>query len=963
MSELQVAALTCEYRANPVGIGTQYPRLSWQVQSSLRGTLQTSYQLQVSLDDGFEQLVWDTGMVKSQDSIQIPYEGVPLASRTIYHFRVKIWDNHGRESAFSEPARFETAMLTLGEWKAEWITPDPSTMDPQAQEAFMLRKSFAVTKPIASARIYATGVGLYELYLNGSPVGDAVLSPGWTSYHTRLQYQVYDVTDFLRLGPNGLGMVLGDGWYKGIVGWNLARHHYGDTRAALLQLHVRYEDGTEDVVVTDTSWKAATGAIRYSEIYHGEIYDARLEQEGWSAAEFQDGAWGKVVTTQGIPFEHLVVQENWPTRVTETLRPVAYFVTPAGDHVLDMGQNMVGRMRFTVSAPEGTIITLKHAEVLDQDGNFYTGNLRNARQTVQYITKGEGVEEYHPHFTFQGFRYVCVEGYPNADAGLALNQFVGEVIHSDMPSTGLFECSDDKVNQLQRNIVWGQRGNFVDVPTDCPQRDERLGWTGDAQVFIRTALFNYQGGPFFTKWLRDVAADQSSDGGVPFVVPNILGESSSAAWGDAAVICPWTVYLYYGDKRLLREQYHSMRAWVEYIRAQGDNEALWNTGFHFGDWLALDAEEGSYIGATPTDFIATCFYAYSTRIVRDAAQVLGIEDDARAYGELLARIVREFQHEFVTASGRIASPTQTAHVLPLMFDLVHGDVRERVARELNRLIVENNYHLTTGFIGTPYLCHVLSEGGYHETALRLLLQEDYPGWLYSISKGATTIWEHWDSIKPDGRFWSDDMNSFNHYAYGAVGDWMYRSIAGLDMDESAPAYKRVRIHPNLEQQELTSARAVYRSMYGEVEAAWNISGADVEVFVRIPPNATATVFLPGARMDRVREHRSPLSVSDGVHSFTETNFGVRVEVGSGDYRFTYPKTARHRTYSQETLVLELLGSVTTKTILEKYLPQVVNRGPESNFLKRSALKELVNHPMVQFSEDNLQSMLTELAKA
>ncbi len=492
-------------------------------------------------------------MVRSGESIQIEYGGPDVTPRTRYFYRVKVWDNFERESSWSSTVWWETGLLDHTEWKAQWITPEPEGIDPLSEPAFLLRKEFKLKTGITSARIYGTGVGLYELFLNGERVGADLLSPGWTSYHHRLQYQTYDITEQLSEGANILGTVLGDGWYKGTLSFENKRHVYGDRRAALFQLYVKYDDGSEEIIVTDHTWKASTGPILYSEIYDGETYDARLEKAGWSRSGFDDSSW-KETMVQDLPFTNLVAQENWPTRVTEVIQPIASFVTPAGDTVLDMGQNMVGRMKFKVNAPKGARIVLKHAEVLDKDGNIYFGNLGKAKQTIEYTAKGEGIETYAPHFTFQGFRYVKVEGYPGQENGLPLENFVGEVIHSDMEPAGEFECSDPLVNQLQRNIVWGQRGNFLDLPTDCPQRNERLGWTGDAQVFIQTALFNYHGGPFFTKWLRDLKAEQLPDGCVPIVIPSVVSGAGSAAWGDAATIIPWTVYQTYGDKRLLAEQ-------------------------------------------------------------------------------------------------------------------------------------------------------------------------------------------------------------------------------------------------------------------------------------------------------------------------------------------------------------------------------------------------------------------------
>lgn len=526
MIDIKVEALTCEYRTNPLGIDIKRPRVSWKIQSDRRCTMQTAYQIQVSPNqENFTETLWDTGVVQSDESIHIEYSGPELNSRTRYFYRVKVWDNFDRESNWSETAWWETGLLDSEEWQAEWITPEPKEIDPLTESIFLLRKEFTLKTGISSARIYGTGVGLYELFLNGNRVSDELLAPGWTSYHKRLQYQTYDVTLQLQDGCNAIGIMLADGWYKGNLVRENNRNIYGDRRAAFFQIHVTYNDGTEEVIATDTTWKASTGPILFSEIYHGETFDARLEQKGWSQSEFNDVDWADTII-QEMPITRLVAQENVPTRVTEVLKPIDSFVTPSGDTVIDMGQNMVGRIRFKVNAPAGTRIVLKHAEVLDKDGNIYFGNLKFAKQKVEYITKGEGTETFAPHFTFQGFRYVKIEGYPGQENGLPLENFVGEVIHSDMVQAGNFECSNPLINRLQQNIVWGQRGNFLDVPTDCPQRSERLGWTADAQVFIQTALFNYQGGSFFTKWLRDLKADQLPDGNVPFVIPNVEGESA-----------------------------------------------------------------------------------------------------------------------------------------------------------------------------------------------------------------------------------------------------------------------------------------------------------------------------------------------------------------------------------------------------------------------------------------------------
>lgn len=956
---IKVGALTCEYRTKPLGIDIKRPRVSWKIQSDRRGTMQTAYQIQVSRNqENFTEILWDTGVVPSDESIHIEYSGPELNSRTRYYYRVKVWDNFDRESNWSETAWWETSLLEPEEWQADWITPEPNEIDPLTESTFPLRKEFTLTTGISSARIYGTGVGLYELFLNGERVSDELLAPGWTSYHKRLQYQTYDVTEQLQDGSNAVGIMLADGWYKGNLVRENNRNIYGDRRAAFFQIHVTYNDGTEEVIATDSTWKASTGPILFSEIYHGETYDARLEQEGWSQSDFNDVDWADTII-QEMPITQLVAQENVPTRVTEVLYPNEVFVTPAGDTVLDMGQNMVGRIRFKVNAPAGTRIVLKHAEVLDKDGNIYFGNLKFAKQKVEYITKGEGTESFAPHFTFQGFRYVKIEGYPGQENSLPLENFVGEVIHSDMEPAGEFECSNPLVNRLQQNIVWGQRGNFLDVPTDCPQRSERLGWTADAQVFIQTALFNYQGGSFFTKWLRDLKADQLPDGNVPFVIPNVEGGVGSAAWGDAATIIPWTVYQTYGDKRLLAEQYESMKAWVEYIRSQGKNEYLWNTGFHFGDWLALDAKENSFVGATPKDFIATVFYAYSTRILRDAAEVLGKSEEVQEYSLLLNKIIEQFKHEFVAPSGRLVSPTQTAHVITLMFDMVEGKTKERTAHELNELIIQNDYHLNTGFVGTPYICFALSKGGYHETAVKLLMKDDYPSWLYQIKKGATTVWEHWDSIKPDGSFWSDQMNSFNHYAYGSIGNWMYKTIAGLDMDSVRPAYKKIIIEPKFAGIELTYANASYDSMYGRIRSSWRLTQEDVEIEVEIPANTTAEILLPNAQLFDVTEDGIRLGSSD-IHTYLETAEGVRLTVGSGSYHFKYRNERGLKpVFTEDTKLIDFLDYSEAVAILERVSPGIT-KPPRIFSTKARSLKELVELQETNLTSDNVRAIIEEL---
>ena len=589
-----VVGLRTEYKKDPLGIDSRKPRLSWQLQADGRGITQSAYQIQVARDerellDG-RNLVWDSGRVNSDDSIHRVYGGPPLQSGQRYYWRVRIWDGSGRNSRWSETAYWEMGLLSASDWQASWIEPDLREDVTKSQPAPMLRRGFLVKGDVQRARAYVTSHGLYEMHLNGRRVGDQVFTPGWTSYNKRLQYQTYDITDLLKSGENAVGVILGDGWYRGNIGWEGKRNFYGERLALLLQIQIRYRDGRQEIIATDQNWKSATGPILMSEIYHGETYDARLEKSGWTLPGYVDRDWAGVKVA-GHRKDILVAPAGPPVRKIEELKAVKIIKTPAGDTVVDMGQNMVGWVRLKVQGPAGTTVTLRHAEVLDKQGNFYMENLREAKQTISYTLRGGAPEIFEPHFTFQGFRYVDVDGFPGQ---LTLDNLTGIVIHSEMSPASEFATSHPLLNQLQHNIIWGHKGNFLDVPTDCPQRDERLGWTGDAQVFARTAAFNMEVAGFFTKWLKDVSADQRENGAVPHVVPDVLATSKypsagSAAWADVAVIIPWTMYLSYGDTRILEEQYDSMSKWVEYVRQRAGDDFIRDGDFHFGDWLAYAA--------------------------------------------------------------------------------------------------------------------------------------------------------------------------------------------------------------------------------------------------------------------------------------------------------------------------------------------------------------------------------------
>ncbi len=914
---LIVSSLTCEYQINPLGIDVLQPRLSWQMQSNLRGAHQSAYQILVApseldLDSGID-LLWSSGKIESDQSIHVPYSGPSLASGQRVYWKVRVWDEVGREVE-SSSAWWEMGLLERTDWQAQWIgapfAGGPRTSSP----APFLRREFALQKSLVTARLYATAIGLYECHLNGARIGDALLTPGWTDYSQRIQYQAYDVIELLQQGVNVFGAILGDGWGVGHICW-VGRQRYADRPQFLAQLVLTYADGSKEIIATDNTWRVTCGPILESDMLMGESYDARRELTGWCNPGYDNSSWraAEVFADHGAA---LVATNGPAVKRQEALRPVNIreipdIVNPRW--IFDFGQNMVGWVRLRVRGEKGTTVSIRYAEVLNPDGTLYTANLRTARNTDHYTLKGGEEEVWEPHFTFHGFRYVELLYFP----GIPTEETViGIVIHSDIPPTGTFECSDPLINQLQHNIVWGQKGNFVDVPTDCPQRDERLGWTGDAQVFIRTAAFNMNVAGFFTKWTRDLEDAQCPDGAYPAVAPNPSAWSigdGGPAWADAGIICPWTIYQSYGDTRLLEEHYDSMRRFVDFL-AKTSRDGLRcyaeYTGWHgFSDWLALDGSDGreggmskeligtstsisarwSIInwrreGGTSKELIGTAFFAYSSHLLARIAHILGKDEDAERYDNLSKQAKEAFVKRFVLPDGTLKGGTQTSYVLALHFDLLPVDLRSIAVAELVRNIEQRDNHLSTGFVGTPYLNRVLSEMGHLDTAYTLLKQTTWPSWLYSVTQGATTIWERWDGWTHDKGFQDQTMNSFNHYAYGAVGAWMYAVVGGIDLDPQRPGYKHIIMRPR-PGGDLTNATTELRSSYGLIRSAWTLKNGRFDWRIVIPANTTATVYVPVGEDVEVREGNSLAENATGVSLLHRQKGSVVYEVASGEYHF------------------------------------------------------------------------------
>jgi alpha-L-rhamnosidase len=911
--------LRTECQVNPLGLDLTRPAFSWLVNDSRRGARQSAYQVVVASSAGLLDSVpelWDSGRVQSAETGHIIYSGAPLKAFARAVWKVRIWDADGESGPWSEAARFELGPLVLDHWgNGDLFSPDwngamsirshvAGTKSEGAPSPY-LRRSFHIDGNVLSARLYISAFGLYEASINGQLVSNDIYRPGWTDYDKRLPFQAYDVSTLVLKGENVIGAILGDGWYCGRV--SRSRQNWGDRPELIAKLVVEVEGVSEPTVVcTDENWCTATGPILASDNYDGEIYDARLELGAWDQPGFDDSAWSRVEHMGAFERRvQLVATTAPPVRRTAEIRPISVRRRGEGVYQFDLGRNIAGRARITIRAPRGTELTLRFAEVLEDDGTLHTANLATAKATDRYICRGGGEEVYEPRFTFHGFRYVEVSGVPTE---LSTTDLVGVVLHSDAPRVGAFNCSNELINRLQENIVWSQRANFIDVPTDCPQRSERLGWTGDIQIFARTATFNMDCAMFLTKYVQDLRDSQFVSGvergTFPVVAPALFRIAGGPAWADAGVIVPWVIWERYGDRGVLEEHFTSVLEYIRFLDRAANREAP-GTWLGFGDWLSLDgplaAEEEvssedrssgipdpsllvDRFGGTPRQFLWHAFDAYSTFLAARMADILDRPADAAALRRRWERRREEFAAIFVDESGHLTIRTQTAYVLALHFDLLTDKRQSSIASKDFTELIESVGHLQTGFVGTPYILHVLSDIGRTDLAYRLLERTDYPGWLYPVVQGATTIWERWNAWTQEGGLNRDKMNSFNHYAYGAVGEWLFRVIGGIDTDLQFAGYRRFHIRPQVGGS-LSSADASVETIRGRVATSWRLEDDQLHLEVTLPANATGLIRFPARGIADVRENGIELCDVEGITEVVIKDEQVECIALAGSYSF------------------------------------------------------------------------------
>ena len=822
-----------EGSVDPLGFHDATPTFSWMLPDGVKR--QTAYRIElrdVDLNEG--SVVWDSGWVESARSVFVPYDGDPLQSRQRLNWRVNFRDENGKEAGWSKSASFELGLLSQNDWTAKWMR-SVGDAPPEVEKVTRFRRNFDIDGDVATARIYATARGVFELELNGRRVGDDHFANGFTSYNKRLDSLTYDVTDVLQQGANSLGAMLGDGWYAGHLGWKSERNLFGPHAEILIQLEVVYRDGRKASVVSDESWEATfNGPFVSSSIYHGEHFDARKEWADWKPVAVNDDLGSARI----VPKPFAPVKKIEVVSVSKVTEP------ESGRFVFDLGQNIVGWAKLNIPVEKDQKVTVRFAEMLNSDGTVHTRNYRGAKSTDSYIAAKTGTVEWEPKFTFHGFQFVELSGLPEGVVPQK-SWVTGVALFSELAQVGKFETSHEKLNRLQSNIVWGQRGNFLDIPTDCPQRDERMGWTGDAQVFTPTAMFNYDCRAFLKSWLGSMRDDQFDDGNIPHVIPDVLKQGGSPGWMDAATFIPWQVYVRSGDAEVLADNYEMMEKLVGWYRKRTEDGLLPNIR-GFGDWLQPYSKKTK--GDTPSPLLGLAFYGRSCQILAESARVLGRVDDADKYAMEARSVAESFATHYFDSEGKIqnAPETQAAYLLAIEFELIPDGLREKATANLVRLIESADGHLRTGFLATPYIVSVLEKMGRKDLALSILFKETYPSWFYSINQGATTMWERWNSFSKEDGFMRDNMNSLNHYAYGAIGQWMYERIAGLSPDPDRPGYKHFYVRPLVPDQ-LQWARAELQTAYGIAASKWTKEQGRLVLEVVVPPNTTATIEFPSER--------------------------------------------------------------------------------------------------------------------
>ncbi|MGB5821116.1 MAG: family 78 glycoside hydrolase catalytic domain [Saonia sp.] len=890
---LMANGLRTEYHKNPEGLDVLKPRFSWFLTGEGRNRFQSAYHIIVSSTkeklDLHKGDIWDSGKVISNSTNQIEYNGVPLTSDTTYYWKIKVWDEKDQASDWSTPAFWSMGLLKFSDWKGSFISHDvgydkTDTYDSlYLPPARYLRKSFTLRKKIKKATAYTTALGLYELRLNGDKVGDQYFLPGWTDYNKRVYYQTFDITHKLKQGENVIGALIADGWYAGYIGYALlvrldkVREFYGVNPSFMGQIHITYEDGSKEIIASDTSWKANEGPIREADILMGEVYDAQLENSGWDAPGYIETAWS-TPKEYTYPNGKLQAYPGSFLKQRERIRPMAITEPSPGTFVFDLGKNFAGIAELQVKGPKGTKVQLKFGEILRSDGNIQTENLRLSRSTDTYILKGEGLEIWRPKFTYHGFQYVEVKGYPGKPN---LDAITGIVLSSIETNASTFNTSNAMNNTLFENIRTTQSANFFEVPTDCPQRDERLGWTGDAQTYMRSATYNADVSAFMTKFLIDLDDAQRWYGAYPNFAPFPYSRPNqyAPAWMDAGIIIPYNMYRVYNDTRILEYMYEGMEKFMRFQEDASTGFIRPGGGNNWGDWLAVNEE-------TSHDFVGASFYGYDAKLMTEIAEALGKIEDATKYRSLFENIKKAFSKKYILENGYTSEDTQTTYALALYFDLFPKDLAQKGAARLAEKIEKNGYKFSTGFLGTKHVMLVLSKYGYHDLAYRLYQQTKYPSWGYSVANGSTSIWERWNSFTKDDAKNSDinaAMNSFSHYAFGSVAEWMFLHAAGIDTED--PGYRNIVIKPAISR-EMDFINGSYKSINGTISSAWKWKGNTLIMDVQIPVNTKAKVYIPTSEATDIKENNKAISKMPEIKVLESNDEATILEVGSGAYSFS-----------------------------------------------------------------------------